>query len=129
MNLLTKSYDAFDGMIMKGATAAVHAWNWTTGRNKSDLANLLQSASAVSFSSGNLYYSPALIPLVIFHLRITHSTQKIYTDTEFREEKASLSGAKDIEAERMKKFTKFPLTPLLSTTGGAIVYKGISQED
>lgn len=38
--------ESLDKLLMSGANAAVHAWNWTTGRTKSDLTSLLMATGS-----------------------------------------------------------------------------------
>ena len=40
-NPISKAYEKLDDAIMYGVNKGVRAWNWSTGRTKSDLAKVL----------------------------------------------------------------------------------------
>jgi len=40
-NPISKAYQKLDDAVMCGVNKGVRAWNWSTGRTKSDLAKVL----------------------------------------------------------------------------------------
>jgi len=46
-----------DDTIMYGVNKGVHAWNWTTGRTKADLANEMLTVASVSESLGAILWA------------------------------------------------------------------------
>ena len=53
-NPISKAYEKLDDAIMYGVNKGVRAWNWSTGRTKSDLANLLENSGLVVMTVGNV---------------------------------------------------------------------------
>jgi len=101
-------YDSLDNYLMGGANNAVQAWNWTTGKTKTDLANLVLNATTITYNSAFALRHPALLLLSapIFFPAI-HIEQKQNIKQDKLEQKAAESGLKDISAELMKTGRKF----------------------
>ncbi len=73
-------YEKLDNTLMKGANAAVKAWNWTTGRTKKDLANIFLWGGSTILAV-NLAREPiqgativaAVIPLQTIPIQYNHN--------------------------------------------------------
>ena len=120
MGLPERIVDAYvyvDRGIMRGVNMGVHAWNWTTGETKSQLANKLLTlapiAETVGFSlprraeDDTLSYLVSGLFWLPFGILVSHSTQRTNEKIEMCEEKAADSCLKDIYAEGMKELYKF----------------------
>jgi len=103
--MIGKLYQKFDSGMMKLADKAVHAYNWTTGGTKAELANNLNSLAIVPEALG-LLANPlgfkGAILAVPAYFYATHLAHKINSATEKREVQALKSGAKDMLAENVK---------------------------
>jgi len=107
-----QAYEKMDSTIMRGASVAVMAWNWTTGRTKAALANTLIVVGNSSWVVGaievahrqNGYLAVALTPPLVF---ISAVVMKKNVDTENLERIAIKKQAKDIKAERNREQSRF----------------------
>ena len=54
-NPIWSAYQKFDDVVMYGVNKGVRAWNWTTGKTKTDLANSLLTVAPI-FEGGVLCY-------------------------------------------------------------------------
>ena len=70
-------YNYLDSQIMKGVNKGVKAWNYTTGRTKTDLANLLLYVAPVAESAGLIAISSSVAAVFSpIYMYISHSDQK-----------------------------------------------------
>ena len=109
MNPIKKAYESFDNFMMYNTNNAVKAWNWTTGRTKSSLANLVLTTTAISFVLGEsldetspAYIDPRGVGLSIVWLYVTHSHQKININRDEKEQVAVEQKLKDLEVAQTK---------------------------
>ncbi|MGV8152229.1 MAG: hypothetical protein ACP5OG_04040 [Candidatus Nanoarchaeia archaeon] len=100
-------YQKFDDTLMHGVNKVVKAWNWTTGKTKSDLANLMLDASLISINAGGFLLVPYLSPVMALGtLPIVHNEQKTNVEIDERESIAAEKGLKDPIAETYKETNK-----------------------
>jgi hypothetical protein len=97
---------SLDDLLTSGANAAVHAWNFTTGRTKSDLSTLLITAGSIvqiggSFVTPLFIYNPIFTIPFYFTLAINKGLSNYYQES--RELKIKDKEIKDlyIEANRI----------------------------
>ena len=92
-----------DDTIMYGVNKGVHAWNWTTGRTKADLANEMLTVASVSESLGAIFMGRiapiAFIMVAPSMLFFSHFAQKINTKQEKLEEEALENEALSLDAK------------------------------
>jgi len=96
-------YQAVDNTIMKGVNAAVRAWNWTTGRTRADLANLMLGVAPIGECTG--YFGSLSfvgVPFGIVCLFGSHYAQKENQEVDSFEKKAAQSGVMDPNVERIR---------------------------
>lgn len=96
-------YNALDSAIMGGVNKGVHAWNWTTGKTKAELANILDSGYGICFSVGICELFP-IGGILIFPLCLLgcHTTQENNTIMEKLERNALENGCLDSRVECYK---------------------------
>lgn len=104
-----KIAEKLDDIVMKGVNAGVHAWNWTTGRGKADLANLLNISGGLTINTGFIlqrdYLSTSIfLPTMIF---VSYKLGRANKSVEKSEINAINSQALDIEVEDNKRVYKF----------------------
>ncbi len=81
MSLLEK----IDTTIMSGVEAGVYAWNWATGRTKTDLANFLSVAGSTALLVGayqrslaeGLAYTPLTTIWTLMHIKTNNRQQRL----------------------------------------------------
>ena len=123
---MAKIYDHVDSAIMKGVNEGVRAWNWTTGRTKSDLANICLVGTSAFTSVGLINMSKplgyAMVPIVLL---ATAAKSYLNKKSELRELSALEKGLKDPVVEGQKELEKefgrnaIIINSLLSSCGGA----------
>lgn len=120
INKLGRAYNSLDGLIMKGVNKGAHAWNWTTGKTRSDLANKFIFASNVTFITGTFFIHPALT-FVSFPTgaHFSYKIHKEYLEMDEEEQEATYEGLKNPYVEEMKWFFKL-IGPVCIFAGGAI---------
>lgn len=130
-NPLKKAYESFDNFMMHNANNAVHAWNWTTGRTKADLANLVLDATAVTFNFGILLSGLYFLPIsALLSIPIIHYEQKENIIIDEKEQKAAEDNLKEIEVEFYKNSKKNSGTFRLAFSTAYIpFYMAIKPED
>ncbi|MBM3234405.1 hypothetical protein FJZ19_04920 [Candidatus Pacearchaeota archaeon] len=103
------SFKKLDDIVMKGVNAGVHAWNWTTGRGKADLSNLLFAGGMIASDAGLIIASNYLIAGLLIPLQGIAIPSCILTNkkVEKSEMKALNSGALDPGIEKIKYLCKF----------------------
>jgi len=120
MGAMNKVLESIDEITMKGATRMVNAWNWTTGRTKTDLANLLSTCSAASICAGTAYEFPALLPAAFPYVYVMWRNQKRNREIETKEIDSYLDGIKNMEVEKYKGQLRIAVpvyVPLVSLIG------------
>ena len=85
-NPLTKAYFAFDQFLVDRANEAVKAWNWTTGRTRAELADVLNVSGWVtadlSFKSG--FMKALAFPISCYVVLRDHKEYKITDENDRR---------------------------------------------
>ena len=105
--ILTKAYMALDNFLVDRANDAVKAWNWTTGRTRADLANLMSglgssSVSAAPFVSENYTFTRTFMPICFSSLFLINYFINNYID----KKESKLDCIKDLRVEMHKKNSK-----------------------
>lgn len=111
--ITSKALKKLDEGILYCVNRAVHAWNWTTGRTRADLANLLQTGGVIAGSLGMIlsmaidkrYFESFVYPLILFGG--AHFVQRKNMEIDGLELKALEKEAKSIEVEEFKYNCKF----------------------
>ena len=105
MNPIKKAYEKFDDAIMSGVNKSVRAWNWTTGRTKSDLAKVINHTSNITACADFILYFPPTAAFIFFPFYFIDSyiSTKKWDKIEEQEINALQKGCKDIEVEIGKK--------------------------
>ncbi|MBU0907160.1 MAG: hypothetical protein KKD18_01125 [Nanoarchaeota archaeon] len=107
MNKIERAYESIDRALMSGANAMIHAWNWTTGETKAQLANKTITISTVAAGTAYFVFSPicgfALTPI---HILCSHILQRKNTEIEDRELKAIKSRCLDSHVVKCKDIYK-----------------------
>jgi len=93
--------DCFDDGIMYCANKGVRAWNWSTGKGKTDLANKMLSVAVIGESGGTIYAldAPGLAMIPVYLADII--TRKKNREQENREKNSGDGdfGIRNIEDE------------------------------
>lgn len=118
-NLISRSYEGLDGALMKGANATVRAWNWTTGRTKSDLANMANITGLAAIIGGLAIGMPLLLPLTLPISLLMHLTNKENTRTDSLELEAREKNCLNMGVEKLKRQYKI-MGPIVIGTSGAL---------
>lgn len=106
-NPIYKAYEKLDNAIMYGADKAAHAWNWTTGRTKANLANKLLAIAPILEISGTVLIAiPTAAFFAPFSLYFSHDVQKRNIQYEKLEEKAAENQIINSEVESYKQASK-----------------------
>ncbi len=115
-NPLTRIYETIDGVIMKGADATLHAYNWTTGGTKTELANGLLTLAPILETTGFAIgpFPLTAIPIGVALLFTSRLYQKINTVVEKKEIAALKRQALDLFVEHNKNITQ----PQVGYAGG-----------
>ncbi len=104
--------NSVDRTVMYFANRVAHAYNWTTGRTKADLANKLLTVAPILESLGVLSNPEMSIPIKIvlptMFLTVSHIVQRANTITEESEQRAIEKGCLNIDAEFYKGRGKVP---------------------
>lgn len=90
-------YEKFDRVMQAGANKIVGGWNWTTGRTKSELANLLNIAGWASVSGGLILTGAVGYMLLPLNVCFSYGNAKLFKDIEKIEERNKDSEALDLE--------------------------------
>ncbi|MBI2629754.1 hypothetical protein HYW76_01505 [Candidatus Pacearchaeota archaeon] len=102
-NIIWRAYENLDNFLLYSAEKAVHAWNWTTGKTKADLANLFCDMKAITFSIGAISSGPLagilVTPIVLYAI---HRNQLGQRDIEKLEVEALNSSALNHEVVKYK---------------------------
>jgi hypothetical protein len=128
-NPLKFAYNKLDDGIMSLANAAVHAWNWTTGRSKADLANLLfLSAMGTGVYSGSVSDGLAgAIGSTVISSVPTYQFCSRNMRIEEQEKKATNAALKSGDAEIAKAWNKYFLCPFGLILESVSVIAGLSE--
>lgn len=97
MSYLSKAFQGLDNAIVYGANKSAEVWNWTTGRTRRELANLLLNISPLlevagigmvrsDSSSADLF---AIFTIAAFGMANSHYIQKKHSDMEKMEKRMS----------------------------------------
>lgn len=118
-------YEKLDSALMEGVNSGVRAWNWTTGRTKADLANLLLGVTPILDSMSQLVEpNPskyAMLALLLSTSSIyAHYQQKRNSAMEKIEAKALESNAKSMDVERYNQNNKGFQCPYWMGLGGVL---------
>lgn len=114
-----RCFDAYDGAMMKGANAAVRAFNWTTGGTKTELAKGLQTAGFVLWGgAGIMAFPPGLIIAGVSGF-LNKELGELFDETKRAEESTKDSDVKNINAEADKRVYKI-LGPGVLAVAGAM---------
>lgn len=65
-------YKTIDNTLMKGANSVVRAYNWTTGKTKSQLVNSMLIVAPILEISGFIAGRSSLVPLSPVYLLLSH---------------------------------------------------------
>src|SRR3989338_7017707 len=99
-----ETLNRIDNGIMKGVNAGVRAWNWTTGRTKKSLSNILMNASLLGVMTGFVdslgVFGGLAISLPTAYCFI--KGQKCFNEAQEKESQAFEDSLKDLEAEEGK---------------------------
>ena len=106
MNILKKGYQKFDDLMMYAANKSVHAYNFTTGKTKADLANLLLDTSIISIFAGFAVIHPIFTPVGLVHYSSMKDAQKKYIELEHDEAIAANQCLKDLNVESNKEINR-----------------------
>lgn len=94
-NSVFKAYEKIDDGIMFGINKGVKAWNWTTGKSKSDLSNYLLDFSLIPYCLGILSINNSIFyPFVPIQFGITHLSQRENKINQKKEDKYLQKGLK-----------------------------------
>jgi hypothetical protein len=122
-----------DAAVMVGVNNGVRAWNWTTGRTKSDLANMMLTTALVSETAVIIADSPNVAAGVVMGSLIlmvdgffVHTRQKRNKETERLEEAALKGGMLDLEVEKHKFANKMAGQFFL---GSSLMFSALSKGD
>ncbi len=104
---LWKAYCAFDDKLMRGVNLGVRAWNWTTGRTKTDLTNGMLTVAPMLECSGMILSNP-IVSIIYIPCMITlsHCCQKINKEIDALEQKTAESSTMHFESEIYKKYNE-----------------------
>jgi hypothetical protein len=103
MGLIRNLYEHLDSQIMNHVNAGVRAWNWTTGRKKSDLASGLAYTNPILITIGGISYEDPLLPLSIgIYCGLSLLCSKLWKKQEDLEISASKKQMVDPRAESIK---------------------------
>ncbi|HLC54911.1 MAG TPA: hypothetical protein VJJ75_00090 [Candidatus Nanoarchaeia archaeon] len=125
-------FKTIDMHVMDGVNQIAHAWNWTTGRTKSDLARICYISYPGIISGGFFlnrnYFLSAL--WAAHWLLLTPRLCKISSDLEKRENESIEKGAMDIGIPVRKNIIKFTGYALASITlaNSLVPYSHSSEE-
>ncbi len=111
-------YQKLDDALMCGANQLVHAWNWTTGRTKADLASLcVLTGYSLSISDAQKKEKTGIIPAVLLALPLLALLHRYFKFSEQREMNASEKETTDPLVKMTKEKYKCAGTVML-TLGG-----------
>lgn len=100
-------FDAVDDALMYGSNKAVHAWNWTTGGTKSELANLLDVSATAGIISGTFgldkIFGATFAPVLLL---VCYMRNKNNKDKEMEEIAALRGGLINPRVESFKRLCK-----------------------
>ena len=102
MNPIKKAYESFDAFMMYAANKAVHAWNWTTGGTKADLASITAGVWSTSFIGAFAILDPSSLVYTLPTLYIAYLINEANHIMEKKETDALLNMAKDVVVEDQK---------------------------
>lgn len=105
-NPIKSAAQYFDDTMMYGAEKTLKAWNFTTGKTKADLANLLVKSGGAIVATGMTISEPLAFPIGLWTLHSTMNLGKTYNKMDKLEREAAKQGLKDINVEKAKKFFK-----------------------
>jgi len=116
---LIKAYIAADQFLVDRANEAVKAWNWTTGRTRAELADVVNvvGGTFISYSSKSPLITSVLIPAIGIPLFLVHKDNK---RIDRQDEEAKNKQALSYESERAKKIMK--ITSPLQAGCGLVIY-------
>ncbi len=96
-----------DNYVLEAVDTINYAWNWTTGRNKTDLSLLLYSLSTgAAVLSGSILLPPNNFQWIGMNFLINYALAKNSREIGKREEKLQ-SDVLDLETQRKKNISKF----------------------
>lgn len=102
--MLEKVYEYFDNTLLFGANKINHAWNWTTGRTKSDLASLSYGGGAVLLNTVFAMSHPIMLSIGIPAFTAGFfSNSREFKKVEQKEREALENEAKDWYVEDKKR--------------------------
>jgi len=101
-------YEHFDRFMMARTNEAVQAWNWTTGRTRAELADVLQVSANVCASAHFLQRNNAIgylvVPLFVYGAYASH---QVHEKQDKLESKAAQNSLKNMVVENIKQSNKF----------------------
>ncbi len=114
-------YWKFDVLVMKGVNKAVRAWNWTTGRTRAQLANLILGAAEIVFAAGAICTAYAVdMPIFYFFalsaITLLPANQRRNIRQDRDEMDAARDGTLNLRVEQLKIMHSF-LGPLSLCSG------------
>jgi len=126
-NPISSVYDKFDDGMIYLTNKAVRAFNWTTGKTKSDLANFFNTGTWTLFIGGSLIDNPIfeLIAAPPF-LCVGYETHKLNKMLEEKEISALEKGCLDSGVETYKYLSKIGGPIFMGLAGGLAGYVGIN---
>ena len=93
-------YGKLDDGIMYGVNKAVHAWNWTTGRPKEDLANISLGLGGIAIS--NSFLEDGNFPFAVLSALVCIPAMKTNYWQGTRERELMKKGLKCPKVEKLK---------------------------
>jgi len=90
-----------DDLVMSGVNSGVSAWNYTTGRTKADLAQILMYSGPVGFFSAT-YFNPIYMITGVISIHVAAKFSKLSKLTQKLEESASNKDMKNRLVEGTK---------------------------
>ncbi len=106
--MLKKAYRGIDGLLMYGANKFVHSWNWTTGRTRAELADLLLLSGSATLIAKSFQDGPWGVGTSCVFYGLGHSYAALNNlEIDKLEEVSSANGMKHPTVELFKHIYRY----------------------